>query len=310
MFILGSAATVTATTGDSLREGVRNGTATEETRIISRVTGEQYGTRQSNISEGSNAGGSAIYGCRRPAKECTRHVNLANGPAAAFATKGSVPFTLSDEAVGIVPRLNADRVDNLHASEIIAAARAGKASSAAAADNATLAARALSADAVTGRVPLGKMTFVDASVANADEATARAAASEVKLREVGPFEIYGKCYVDSDAGPGATPSLIAELFIRTSQDGSVIDGGGIGVLVGDPFLNTTTPEITRDIERVITLDQPVVADLDEDPGVAMAPDGTAYEFRHAVIAKEATPPGGDGPYGPGTRCGFAVSLDN
>ncbi|MBA2348413.1 MAG: hypothetical protein H0V81_08970, partial [Solirubrobacterales bacterium] len=117
---LSAAGVVGAKTGDSLKEGVRNGTATKETRVISKVTGEQYGTRQSNVSEGTTSGGAAIYGCRRPAKECTRHVNLSNGPAAAFATKGLVPFTLSDNAIGKVVGLNADRLDDLDATQLVA----------------------------------------------------------------------------------------------------------------------------------------------------------------------------------------------
>ncbi len=85
-------------TGSSLREGVRNpsgGGATRETQIISGVTGASlYGTRQSNISTGPDAGGSAIYGCRRPQRECIRANNLVGGLAAAFASRGT-PLSLS-----------------------------------------------------------------------------------------------------------------------------------------------------------------------------------------------------------------------
>ncbi|WP_372790209.1 hypothetical protein [Paraconexibacter sp.] len=313
LLTLGSAAVVTARTGDTLREGVRNGTATAETRVISGVTGEQYGTRQSNISTGTSAGGSAIYGCRRPTKECTRHVNLDNGPAAAFATKGTIPFTLSDTATGLIPRLNADRVDNLNASEIVALALTGKSAAAGKADTATKADSATTADtatAVTGRTPLSKMTFVSSSASNADEATARAAATEVSLLKFGPFEIYGKCFTDTDAGTGATPSVLAELFIRTTESGATLDGGGSGYLDGDTaYLDTGTAETTRRIEDISSGDNPVNIDFDEESGVVMRPDATLHEFRHVIAVKETTPAGGDGPYGAGQRCGFAASLN-
>lgn len=87
-----------AATGAPLREGVRNplaGGATAETQVISRATGSStYGTRQSNLSTGADAGGSAIYGCRRPARECIRANNLVGGLAAAFASSGT-PLALS-----------------------------------------------------------------------------------------------------------------------------------------------------------------------------------------------------------------------
>src|SRR4051794_27795488 len=55
-----------AASGDVLREGVRNGTATKETSIVASnpatttPTGG-YATRQSNTS---TTGGGAVYGCR------------------------------------------------------------------------------------------------------------------------------------------------------------------------------------------------------------------------------------------------------
>jgi hypothetical protein len=110
-----------AATGSTIREGVRNpssGRASRETQIISGVTGQSYGTRQSNTSTGANAGGAAIYGCRRPTRECTRHVNLTQGPAAHFATAGTVPFTIDGNATGMVPGLNAERVGGRTAGDL------------------------------------------------------------------------------------------------------------------------------------------------------------------------------------------------
>jgi hypothetical protein len=138
-----------ARTGSNLREGVRNGTSTQETQIISRIastTGPTggYSTRQSNLS---SDGGGAIYGCRskaggsaatpKPQNPCVRANNLSTGYAFEFnAAKGTIgglfsvggggdgtkPFITN--ATGVATGLNADRLDNLDATAIIAAARA------------------------------------------------------------------------------------------------------------------------------------------------------------------------------------------
>jgi len=125
-----------AATGDALREGTRNGTATKETEIISNnATG--YTTRQSNKS---TAGGGAIYGCRStaggslanpPKNPCIRANNLANGFAFEFNAvggesagtitvgnggDGKKPFTTN--ATGVATGLNADRVDGVEAAAL------------------------------------------------------------------------------------------------------------------------------------------------------------------------------------------------
>lgn len=145
-------------TGDTLREAVRNGTTAKETEIIGKFnvgTGAKggYVTRQSNTQTGANAGGGAIYGCRGAAggtaggsAPCLRASNLADGLAFEFASKsgpagvfgvGSAsepPFATNGG--GLVTNLNADRVDNLHASEIVALARTKAGLAAETADNA------------------------------------------------------------------------------------------------------------------------------------------------------------------------------
>jgi hypothetical protein len=127
-----------AGTGDTLREGVRNGTTARETEIvgdIARSTGPKggYVTRQSNVSTGAEAGGAAIYGCRTPltsTESCLRASNRAGGRAFEFATLGELagrievggggdgakPFTTN--ATGVATGLNADRVDGLEAAEL------------------------------------------------------------------------------------------------------------------------------------------------------------------------------------------------
>lgn len=136
ILVLGIAPFGIAATGDALREGVRNGTATKETEIISNnATG--YSTRQSNKS---TTGGGAIYGCRStaggsaatpPKHPCIRANNLSTGFAFEFNATGAEsagsitvgaggdakkPFTTN--ATGVATGLNADRVDGVDAAAL------------------------------------------------------------------------------------------------------------------------------------------------------------------------------------------------
>ncbi len=137
-----------AGTGGPLREGVRNGTTTAETQVISNIgssTGPTggYSTRQSNLS---NSGGGAVYGCRsaaggsaatpRPQNPCIRANNLNTGYAFEFnASDGPVVGLISagtggdakkpfiTNATGVATGLNSDRLDNLDAAQIVTLAR-------------------------------------------------------------------------------------------------------------------------------------------------------------------------------------------
>ena len=136
ILVLGIAPLGVAATGDGLREGTRNGTATKETAIVSN-NGAGYTTRQSNKSA---TGGGAIYGCRStaggstanpPKNPCLRANNLANGFAFEFNAAGGEsagtitvgnggdgkrPFTTN--ATGVATGLNADRVDGADAAAL------------------------------------------------------------------------------------------------------------------------------------------------------------------------------------------------
>lgn len=135
-----------AATGSALREGLRNGTATRETKIIARTHANVYGTRQSN----TGAGGAAIYGCRTtsnlqeladPVKStpCLRVNNLSNGLVYSYRfgsgrvgglyqaglTSANDPTArpFITNATGVATGLNADRLDGLQAQQIIDKAR-------------------------------------------------------------------------------------------------------------------------------------------------------------------------------------------
>jgi hypothetical protein len=148
LLVLGITPFAAARTGSNIREGLRNGTATRETQIISNVAASTgttggYSTRQSNLS---TSGGGAVYGCRSgaggsaatptPQNPCIRANNLSrglafefnasNGDSAGLITVGTggdatKPFTTN--ATGVATGLNADEVDGLDATQIVALAR-------------------------------------------------------------------------------------------------------------------------------------------------------------------------------------------
>ena len=151
VLVLGIAPFGIAATGDALREGQRNGTATQRRRSSPAAeTGAAkggYATRQSNVSK---SGGGAIYGCRagtgNNTNPCLRSNNTEGGLAFEFnATKGDTvgtftagaggdskkPFTTN--ATGVATGLNADRVDGQSADDIAARAAADAGSKAGAA---------------------------------------------------------------------------------------------------------------------------------------------------------------------------------
>jgi hypothetical protein len=143
VLVVGISATGVAATGSAILEGKRNGTATQETQIISNVGATNaptggFSTRQSNLS---TTGGGAVYGCRSttggtsanpPTNPCIRANNLSSGYAFEFnASAGSSagvitvgnggdkvkPFTTN--ATGVATGLNADQVDGQSADDIL-----------------------------------------------------------------------------------------------------------------------------------------------------------------------------------------------
>jgi hypothetical protein len=267
---------------------------TKETEII--ASNGTYGTRQSNKS---NNGGGAIYGCRSGAggsaannEPCIRANNLSSGYAFEFNTSGTQggvistkdstgrPFTTN--ATGVATGLNADRVDSLDADQLVANARSGLS-------------------------PLKSMAFVNSTASNPDVAAARAAATEVPLATFGPFAIYGKCFVDTDAGLGATPQARAEVFARTTQDGAMLNSV-TDTLDGDPaFLNSGTAEDERQVDTTAADSNGATLDLNNAPSTLVQADGTAFDIRILTGAKQGTLANGNGVWGASDRCAFGFS---
>jgi hypothetical protein len=94
--------------------------ATAETAIVANVGNNGQATRQSNNAVGGRAAG---YGCENNGTEeinaCANYVNRGTGPAAAFRTRGSIPFVIRDTNRGRVANLNADLLDDKEAADFL-----------------------------------------------------------------------------------------------------------------------------------------------------------------------------------------------
>lgn len=143
LLVIGLSPLAAAQSGDLLAQGKRNGTTAKETEIIGDIntTARDKGGFVMRMSNLSKTGGGFVNGCRASAaptsKPCYRASNLSTGRAFEFNTNdGRVVGTISagaggptrrpftTNATGTATGLNADRVDDLHAAQIIAAARA------------------------------------------------------------------------------------------------------------------------------------------------------------------------------------------
>lgn len=170
---------------------------------------------------------------------------------------------------------------------------------------ANLANRANSAASVDKLKTVGSYKKVSSTASNADEATARAAATEVPLISgLGPVSTYGKCFVDTDAGPGATPQTRAEIYTRTTQNGVIQEGDDD--LPGNPFLDTTTAEDARQLDTEVTNQN--TATVNETEFVLHSPDGKGFNGLTGISVKNGTLPGGDGLYGAGDVCLFSIAV--
>lgn len=141
-----------------------------------------------------------------------------------------------------------------------------------------------------------------APTAGADEATARAAAPEIPLTTDGPLVTYGKCFKDS-----ALNVVRAEVFVKTTADGSVV-GGILDGGTGATFLNTGTAEIDRRTDAEVAALN--AASAAANGFVAIAPDGTAIRTLLYSGAKNGTlaGPAGQGLYGNGDGCFFGGAV--
>ena len=170
--------------------------------------------------------------------------------------------------------------------------------------------RASGASAVDTLKTSGAPKRVASSASNAVEATARAAATAVPLLTAGPFDLYGKCYTDSNGvGDTGPPDTVGTIFIRTRQNGSVLDAED-NTLDGTPaFLNGATAEASRAVNGAAAgQNDSAGTTSDDDMFSALAPGGTGIAGQPEVFAKNGTLAGGNGIYGAGNACVFKVNA--
>jgi hypothetical protein len=117
--------------------------------------------------------------------------------------------------------------------------------------------------------------------------------------------LYGKCVTDEASGLAT-----GVLYIATKQNGAIFDGeedelpGGLEE--GGPeesFLNTDSPEDSREVERETALDKEANIQESED-FAATAADGYSITGPWQLAVKHGTLPAG-GAYGSGDVCLFA-----
>lgn len=134
----------------------------------------------------------------------------------------------------------------------------------------------------------------------ADQNAARAAAPETVLATAGPFTVYAKCYSSGSR-------VYAYTYIRTTQDGSIFDSDNDD-RYGDPFLDTNTPEVDREMMYTdVNSGYSTLYGVHSSEFVAIGTDGTTLRGDLTVAAKNGDIPGSQGVYGPGSSCLFAAT---
>jgi hypothetical protein len=177
------------------------------------------------------------------------------------------------------------------------------ANSANSANTANTANRANSAGTVDKLETVGSYKRVTSSASDNDPVVARGAATEVPLLTSGAFDVYGKCFTDAD-----NSTTFAEAHIRTRENGSIFDSpfftlNGSGA---DGYLNTGTAEFpNRTIAQAAAgADSGAIYPAFVAEFFAAAPGGSSLNGHIGAAAKNGTPAGGNGIYGPGNVCIF------
>jgi hypothetical protein len=172
-----------------------------------------------------------------------------------------------------------------------------KAASAATAATAT---KADSAATISGYSRRG-LVRVAASAEGASFEATRAASPEIALVTAGPFTVYGKCF-----NLGGTN---AEVFIRTSENGSIFDSD-LEELDGTPeYLNANTAENARELASTsVSAGDSEYFGIHSPEFTAMAPSGIAVRGALQLAAKRGDLATGNGIYGPGDVCLFAAEA--
>lgn len=121
------------------------------------------------------------------------------------------------------------------------------------------------------------------SASNIDEATARAAATEIPIASYGSVSVYGKCFTDpSDS------SIQFEAYAKSSVGGSALGGNSSDEIYDNPSLGPATPEDVRQIQ----VDGVGVNNVDTDYAnnvSVLGPDGKGLLFNLVSYGRAGNP---------------------
>ena len=103
--------------------------------------------------------------------------------------------------------------------------------------------------------------------------------------------------------------MTAEVYARTSESGSLLDGQTDNLDGSPAFLNTDTPEPDRQIDvQSEAVDGSSITDFDEEMSVLVTPGLDAAEVHSLLAAKRGTLAAGNGPFGDGDSCLFGAVI--
>jgi hypothetical protein len=226
--------------GQPARGGARNPSAdtrqayTRETEFIANTS--TYGTRLSNKSDN---GGGAVYGCRSKAggiaagnEPCLRASNLADGYAFEFATSTGVlggtitvgkggdaarPFTTN--ATGVATGLNADRVDGKSAEDFLGATSK-------AADSAKLDGREASSFASAGDLLTARVNVAGNVTGGRGATSASFNAAEARYTVVFNRNVAGCTYAATQQGADAADDVTLSVSPGGADNAVTVDQAG------------------------------------------------------------------------------------
>jgi hypothetical protein len=137
------------------------------------------------------------------------------------------------------------------------------------------------------------------ATAGADEASARAAAPKTELFKKSQLTITAKCFRSA-----ATDTVFAEVYVETSANGAIFNGETdlkVGGNAAADFLNTTTPEVDRQLEQQAATG--AAAAYNEGEFTVTSADGKLQLIgQTSTAAKSGELAGGNGVYGAGNVC--------
>ena len=237
------------------RRNPRSGTSSKETAIEAKRGKSGLVLRTANKAKGGRGLSASCNNSGTDADDgCGVFLNKGTGVAATFRTDGAVPFAISDTSTGLVEHLNADRVDGLHASDLLQRSEAssflaagGKAADAEALDGKDsseflgVAAKAADADTLDGKdsltfTRLGGAVFVNGNPAGVGFTSSQTSTGVYRVNfPEGSFKTATSCkpptpmvVAHSDA------AIIATVAVGMATCSSVDGSGGFTVRTFTP----------------------------------------------------------------------------